>query len=454
MPRSSAEGIAPSRRLDAGSVVEWVLIVLGWALLFALPHSIVGDDNPRFQSLSLLLETGRIQSPRYSLIGPVLAAPFYLIGKAFGSPVVGVLNYDPALFALMLVALYLLLRPHWPGAGPRRFLLLLVAASMFPRHLLHFGAEAFTACFAAVGLALVAFAAKPLAEWGGWGVAILGAVNTPATLAGVGLASLQRCWTDRRLRSLLVPVAALAVYFLDLYVRVGSFHNAGYTGTAGARTALPYSGLTDWSYPVFFGLLSLTLSFGKGLAFFADGLCLLPWLSRLEMPARVQVVLRLWLAFLLGILVVYSHWWGWYGGFGAGPRFMLFAAVPASLLLAQLLVRPPEHWFGTLCALALVALACWSNIATTVFENGGADVCTANNYAVESFCWYTPELSVLWNPFVGSVHAWDNLPTASWLLVAYGAAVFLVLTRELWTRLVAQLRSAWVASEATKRWSF
>src|ERR1700684_1495153 len=100
MAPSLAEGIIARRRLDAGGVIEWILIGVGWALLFVLPHNIVGDDNPRFQSLSLLLETGRIQSPRYSLIGPLLAAPFYLVGKAFGSPVGGVLAYDPALFAL------------------------------------------------------------------------------------------------------------------------------------------------------------------------------------------------------------------------------------------------------------------------------------------------------------------------------------------------------------------
>jgi hypothetical protein len=452
MAHSSAA--TPRRAPDAGAILEWVLIGAGWALLFALPHSIVGDDNPRFQSLTTLIEEGRIQSPRYALIGPLLAAPFYLAGKAFGSPVAGVLAYDPVLFALMLAALYLLLRRHWPGPGPRRFLLLLVAGSMFPRHLLHFGAEAFTATFVAVGLALVGVAATEVAAWSGWGLAILGAVNTPATLAGVGLASLQRCWEERRWRILLVPVAALAVYALDLYLRVGSLHNSGYTGTAGARSALPYSGLPDWSYPVFFGLLSLTLSFGKGLAFFADGLCLLPWLSRLALPDRIRAVLRLWLAFLLAILLVYSHWWGWYGGFGAGPRFMLFAALPASLLLAQLLVNPPDHWLGSLGALVLVALACWSSIAATVFEKGGEAVCTANNYGLESFCWYTPEFSVLWNPFVGVEHAWDNPSPSAWAIVLYGVVAFLVLTREIVVRLVGQIRAALIAAEPTKRWGF
>jgi hypothetical protein len=217
---------------------------------------------------------------------------------------------------------------------------------------------------------------------------------------------------------------------------------------------LPYSGLPDWSYPVFFGLLSLTLSFGKGLAFFAGGLCVLPWVSSFAMPEPVRAVLRLWLAFLLGILLVYSHWWGWYGGFGAGPRFMLFAAVPASLLLAQVLVDPPDHWLGSLCVLALVALGCWSSVAATVFENGGEAVCTASNYALESFCWYTPEFSVLWNPFVGIEHAWDNLSTSAWAIVLYGVATFAVLTRQVFARLLTQIGSALGAAEATKHWGF
>ncbi len=445
MAHSIAEGIVHRRRLDAGAVIEWRQIVLGWALLYLLPHSIVGDDNPRFQSLSLLLETGRIQSPRYSLIGPVLATPFYWLGKAFGSPVGGVLVYDPALFALMLAALYFLLRPHWPGAGPRRFLLLLAAGSMFPRHLLHFGAEAFTATFAAVGLALVAVAAKPLAQWGGWGVAILGAVNTPATMGALGVATLERVWEKRRLRWLVVPVLALSVYVLDTYVRTGAVLQTGYANDHGMRTMLPYSGLPEWSYPIPFGLLSLLLSFGKGLVFFAGGLCLLPWLRELRLPAALGPLLRLWLAFLLGLLLTYSHWWSWYGGFGAGPRFMLFAALPASLLLAQLTLKPPETWIGEVSAIVLVGLGCWVSIATTVFENGGADVCTSNGYQLESLCWYTPEFSVLWNPFVESTHAWDGLDAGRWMIVVYGAIVFAFLSaataRSLAARVIKSVRA-------------
>src|SRR5581483_7540858 len=91
--------------------------------------------------------------------------------------------------------------------------------------------------------------------------------------------------------------------------------------------------------------------------------------------------------------------------------------------LAQLTLKAAT-WAGQLASVILVALGCWVSVATTVFENGGADVCTSNGYQLESLCWYTPEFSVLWNPFVGSVHAWDGLSPGRVAVVLYGAAVF------------------------------
>ena len=40
----------------------------------------------------------------------------------------------------------------------------------------------------------------------------------------------------------------------------------------GFRTALPYSGQPGFSYPFFFGVLSVLFAFGRGLVFFAPGL--------------------------------------------------------------------------------------------------------------------------------------------------------------------------------------
>src|SRR4029078_4990998 len=42
-------------------------------------------------------------------------------------------------------------------------------------------------------------------------------------------------------------------------------------------------------------------------------------------------------AFLAGLILVYARWWAWYGGWGWGPRFLLYAGVPSALGLAIVL---------------------------------------------------------------------------------------------------------------------
>jgi hypothetical protein len=53
------------------------------------------------------------------------------------------------------------------------------------------------------------------------------------------------------------------------------------------------------------------------------------------------------------------------------------------------------------------------------FGQFGQGICPANQYSLESFCWYVPEFSVLWTPFVHN-------PGFSWqypFLFAYAAGV-------------------------------
>jgi hypothetical protein len=402
-------------------------------LRFALPHGLVGDDNPRFAMLSSLLSQGhRFEGTKYSLMGPLVSAPLWLLGKAFGNAAEGVLYYDWLLFVGALVAFYFLLRRSWSAEAVRTFLLLLTAGSMFPRHLLHYGAEAFTAVVAGVGLTLVAHGR------GGWGwpMTIMGAVNTPASLPALGLSSLRWVYEQKRLRYFLAPAAAAGLVLLDNWIRLGSPLHTGYETDAGYRTLMPYSGLPGLSYPLFFGLLSLTLSFGKGLAFFAPGLLLLLAWRMLALPDKVRATARLWLAFLLGLLLVYSKWWSWYGGLSAGPRFMLFAAFPATLLLAQLLAQRPERWTWALFALLLLALSCWGVVATTVFEDSGTRICTWNNYQLEHLCWFTPEFSVLWNPFVSPP---GSQSTGALWVMGYEGLVFLTLAAPLLVNLAKEV---------------
>jgi hypothetical protein len=48
----------------------------------------------------------------------------------------------------------------------------------------------------------------------------------------------------------------------------------------------------------------------------------------------------------------------------------------------------------------VLALSVWVGINGAVFGQQSMDVCWANDYALEFMCWYVPEFSALWRPFV------------------------------------------------------
>jgi hypothetical protein len=81
--------------------------------------------------------------------------------------------------------------------------------------------------------------------------------------------------------------------------------------------------------------------------------------------------------------------------------------------------------------LAALLLSVWVGIDGQTFGNFAQTTCTANHYYLESFCWYVPEFSVLWTPFVSGVH-----PTwTGYMVIAYAVGV-----------------SAYVASPLLRQW--
>src|SRR4029077_2194298 len=173
------------------------------------------------------------------------------------------------------------------------FLLLLGTTAMIPGSLTGFGAETFTVMAAAAGLA-----AWSSCRWKTATVLLgLAAANVPATIAGLVLALGWWAWRIKRVRAV-APIALGAIlWLLENAVRRKSALSTGYEGDHGFQTTLPYSGLTGFSYPAFFGVLSLLLSFGKGLLFFASGLVL--WFGRgLQALRDLHETLVLWLLYL------------------------------------------------------------------------------------------------------------------------------------------------------------
>jgi len=142
------------------------------------------------------------------------------------------------------------------------------------------------------------------------------------------------------------------------------------------------------------------LSFGKGLAFFAPGLLIPLEKTDERLPPRLWECYRGWMLFLAGMVLVYAKWWAWYGGLTWGPRFFLMASFPASLALAVSLRRTPRFDWKWIAVLGVLALSLWVGIDGAVFDQANMGVCQQNDWAQEFLCWYTPEFSALWRPFV------------------------------------------------------
>ena len=401
-------GDEKARERGAGSLLlrageRALLPICVFSMALALPYNVTGDGATRFEALDKLLRQGVGATSRYSLIGPLVSTPLYLLGAALGSAEHGVAFFNLTVFVLGLIAFHLLLRRHLEPGIRRRFLLLLTVGSMFPAALASYYGETFTAIMVAVGLTAALLASRRVGRVAGWIAVALGVANTPATLVGLGLALLGRIWATRRLRYALVGAGALALIAGESLMRRGALFATVYTSDAGAKTIMPYSGLPGFSYPFLFGALAILLSFGKGLVFYTPGL-FLPLKRHLmalgEGGAALWRVHASWLLFVAGLVVVYASWWDWSGDWFWGPRFFLIASVPASLALAVWVSRPSPRLWVNLLALGLLTLSIWVGVDGAVFNQFDLHACQVNHYQYGALCDFTPEFSALWRPLV------------------------------------------------------
>jgi hypothetical protein len=240
---------------------------------------------------------------------------------------------------------------------------------------------------------------------GGWGTIILGVINTPATLLGLVLLDATHILKNRRVRSALAIIVAASLIMLESWIRRGSLFASGYADDHGMHTIMPYSGRSGFSNPFFFGFISLLFSFGKGIFFFAPGL-LLPirqTLREVEKTKKMDVfaIYTLWMGFFIGLLLAYSCWWAWYGGWFWGPRFLLIASIPASFALAVRLQWCTTSLRMNIVTILVFCLSLWVGINGAIYgDEALRHICTPPWEGNEPLCYYTPEFSVLWYPFV------------------------------------------------------
>lgn len=414
-------------------ILEWFLVAIGLiAMAFALEPVIAGDGMVRFEALTQLLEQGTFSKTFYSMIGPVFSAPLWYLGKGIASSYWWCARYNGFIFVIgMLLTLRKFHLFKNPDLG-RRLVLALLAMSMFPFHLRNFYGEPFTAILVALGFLSVAHGRI----WFGMFLAALGSANTPATLVGLALVSATLCWQEKRFRFLLPFVFGVSLVLLENWIRRGNPLVMGYLETASLGGIDPYSGKQGFSYPFMLGLLSILFSFGRGLVYFCPGLLLDPRASSSYRSKEIQRFYVLSIAFLAGLILAYSKWWSWYGGEYWGPRFFLFASIPASLALVIRLQAPEKSGLGSnLFVFLVLALSTWVGFNAITGHQVEVPVCKENSYYLHTLCRYVPEFSALWHPLLDESVIWrTNIPAmilcglSFWVL---GEALMRVLARQL-----------------------
>ena len=402
-----ANKTAPSVQTAWGlSALGKLLILIGMLnIVFILDHAIEGDGAVRWQFLDHLLSEGKALDVKYSMIGPLFSAPLWFIGKILGNKQELLVSYSNA---LLFIAAVFLMRKHLIADVSERvadiFALLLLSASMFPHHAGRYYAELFSSLVFFIGLLRLSRSADSTM---GWCLLVLSTANTPASIGGLFLVCCYYCIVEKRLRYFGAILAVVCFVLLENWIKSGHPFHSGYEGDHGFQTMLPYSGQPGFSYPFFFGIISILLSFGKGLVFFAPGL-LLARKNFFNGSGALQRLMTTSYLYLLGLIVLYAKWWAWYGGIFWGPRFFLFASLPASLLLALAIGNNQAKLFRGVLIGTILILSVWVGINGMVFKEQGLDICTRNNYALELLCWYTPEFSALWHPFTTG-QVWQGL---------------------------------------------
>ncbi len=394
----------------------------------------------RYQFMDALVHQLRITPLRYSSIGPLFSLPLWLLTLFFKEALPIIERYNFLLFAVFLVILYLWMKDWFDRKVIRTFILLLAFGSMFPGHLLNYFGEVFSAVCLALGV--IGLLTKKTAA--GWALLILAVMNTPALLVPFGFVVLYMTWESRQARYLILLPLCLVLMLAEAYFRTGNLL-AGFqtylTNDHGSQTVLPFSGMSGYSYPFYLGVISILFSFGKGLVFYCPGLILIGWAWKMVENPVERKMLILWLLIVLGMIAAYSSWWAWYGGWYWGPRFFLFASLPAAWMLAKLIHSGQKSLFLSVLLPIIVSLSFWVGIDGVVFQQKTLDICAANNFALESLCWYVPEFSPLVRPFI--VHAPLSKEDLLFLLLFFAAWLYIM--APIVIGLIRQLRTAFLS---------
>lgn len=193
------------------------------------------------------------------------------------------------------------------------------------------------------------------------------------------------------------------IFALENALKFGSPFATNYLNrseSGGINELLPFSGHSGFSYPIVFGLLAVLFSFGKGIVIYLPPLALIFSKKLRARLSNAGFRLAPALVFSAVLVLLYSMWWAWHGGWTWGPRFFLILSFAAAALWVAGLRCWPRTWRTILGLLALLVWSTWVGVEGGYFDQFFMTSCTQNNYELEFMCWYVPEYSALFRPFV------------------------------------------------------
>lgn len=392
---------------------DWgrILLIIGIiAGATTLRPTLGGDGQLRYQVVAAWLSGADIPATKYSLIQPLLTLPLAWLGETAS------LGHREAVKFFNFIVLLFLGRMIYRRVSELKgqtfatdMGLLILGASMLPASLSAYYGEVLTAFTVVAGFLCLGCRPVLAAILIGIGVANTPVMGLPVLLAGLAFLSNRDTGSTKPISKaksvwpIVWGLIAAGLFFLvETKFKFGSIFSGGYFSAAerSGQTVLPYSDQPGFSYPMFFGVVSILFSFGKGLLFFIPSLMLFFDRSRLRLAglwSREGTALGL---FILGLILVYSKWWAWHGAGFWGPRFFLVLIFPAAYILTAWL-RTERSRFATFGLVFILLSSSWVGIASSAFgEFGIISQCTDNDFALELLCWYVPEFSPLWRPFV------------------------------------------------------
>jgi hypothetical protein len=245
---------------------EVFLLAIGLLILIkTLNPTIGGDGAIRYEAIRQIA-SGQIPELKYSLIQPIFSIPLLRVSNVLGISELRLISYfNLIIFLFFILIALVLITQRWNLNIAVKTLLIFTAASMMPHNLQNYYGEVLTSLFLIISVLL------PKKLWLLSSVLIaIATMNTPAILPAVVICIFYFTYKTKEYKFIFSAFLSILAVISENLLKYGSIAGTPYLEEVerGFQTVLPYSGLPGFSYPLFFGVLSIVFSIGKGIIFF------------------------------------------------------------------------------------------------------------------------------------------------------------------------------------------